>query len=113
MKKIKTYIGLRTLKTTAAVIIAMMIVQLYGTSPSKLIFAMLGAMAAVQPTFRESIEVCLSEIIGVVFGAVIGIILSLFRLHPLVETGIGIILIITLIMAFVSATPPVFLALSW
>lgn len=96
MKKIKTYIGLRTLKTTAAVIIAMMIVQLYGTSPSKLIFAMLGAMAAVQPTFRESIEVCLSEIIGVVFGAVIGIILSLFRLHPLVETGIGIILIITL-----------------
>lgn len=96
MRKFRTYIGLRTLKTVAAVIISMMIVQLLGTTPSKLIFAMLGAMAAVQPTFRESVEVCLAEIIGVIFGAVVGIVLSFFRLHPLIQTGIGIIMIITL-----------------
>lgn len=96
IKKFKTYIGLRTLKTTAAVIISMIIVQLFGTTPSKLIFAMVGAMSAVQPTFKESIEACLSQIIGVVFGAVVGIILSFFQLHPLVQTGIGIIMIISL-----------------
>ena len=44
-------IGMRTVKTVAAVIIAMVIVDLYGATSSKLILAMLGAMAAVQPTF--------------------------------------------------------------
>ena len=39
-------IGLRTLKTVAAVLAAMVIVDAYGATASKLIFAMLGAMAA-------------------------------------------------------------------
>lgn len=95
-KKIKLHIGLRTLKTTAAVIIAMLIVDALGATSSKLIFAMLGAMAAVQPTFKESIESCLAQIIGVVFGALAGVLLLALKLPPLVTTGIGIILVITL-----------------
>lgn len=97
LKKLsKPHIGLRTIKTTAAVVIAMLIVEALGTTDSRLIFAMLGAMAAVQPTFKESIESALSQTIGVIFGAIAGILLLALRLPPLVATGIGIILVITL-----------------
>lgn len=95
-KQSKFHIGLRTIKTAIAVIVAMVIVEFLGASESKLIFAMLGAMAAVQPTFKESVESSLTQIIGVVFGAVIAVILQFLRLPPLVATGIGIVLVITL-----------------
>ena len=92
----KFLVGLRTIKTTVAVILSMIVVEFLGTSESKLIFAMLGAMTAVQPTFKESVESSLTQIIGVVFGAVMAILLQLLRLPPLVATGIGIVLVITL-----------------
>ena len=88
-------IGLRTVKTAAAVILAMIIVDAYGATTSKIIFAMLGAMAAVQPTFTESLESCLTQIVGVLFGAAVGVLLMGLRLPPLVATGIGIVLTIT------------------
>jgi len=77
MKKsrFRFHIGLRTVKTAAAVIIAMMIVESYGATTSKIIFAMLGAMAAVQPTFKDSLESCLTQITGVIFGALAGLLL--------------------------------------
>lgn len=97
MKKLPmVHIGLRTLKTALAVIIAMFIVDSYGATTSKLIFAMLGAMAAVQPSFRESVESCLTQIVGVLFGAVMGLALLALPVSSLVATGIGIVLVITL-----------------
>ncbi len=97
MKKyLKIHIGLRTMKTAVAVILSMYLVDHLGTTPSKLIFAMLGAMAAVQPTFRESLESCLTQIVGVIFGALVGITLMAVNLPHLVATGIGIIMVITL-----------------
>lgn len=95
-KTSRFHIGLRTIKTAAAVVIAMIVVDAYGATTSKLIFAMLGAMAAVQPTFKESLQSCLTQIIGVFFGAVVGILLLLLPLPHLVSAGIGIILVITL-----------------
>lgn len=92
----KIHIGLRTMKTTAAIVISMVIVDSYGASASKLIFAMLGAMAAVQPTFKDSVDSCLAQIIGVLFGAVASIVLSALPVPPLVATAIGMILVITL-----------------
>ena len=92
----KIHIGLRTLKTTAAIVISMVIVDYLGTSASKLIFAMLGAMAAVQPTFKESWDACLAQIVGVLFGAFCSIVLLMLPLPPLVATGIGMVLVITL-----------------
>ena len=74
-RKIKIRIGLRTIKTVAAVIIAMIIVDLYGTTASKLLFAMSGAMAAVQLTFKDSLESCLTQIVGVFLGALAGVLL--------------------------------------
>ncbi len=95
-KRIRFHVGLRTLKTAAAVLIAMVISNAYGTSDAKLIFAMLGAMAAVQPTFKESVQSSLTQIVGVLFGAVVGILLLLLPLPKLIITGIGIVLVITL-----------------
>lgn len=92
----KIHIGLRTLKTTAAIVISMVIVDYLGASASKLIFAMLGAMAAVQPTFKESVDSCLAQIVGVLFGAGAAIVLSALPVPPLVATGIGMVLVITL-----------------
>ena len=89
-------IGLRTLKTVAAVLAAMVIVDAYAATASKLIFAMLGAMAAVQPTFKASLEACIAQIVGVVFGALAGVVLLALPGSPLIATGIGIVLVITL-----------------
>lgn len=92
----KVHIGLRTIKTTVAIVIAMAVVDYLGTSASKLIFAMLGAMAAVQPTFKESWDSCLAQIVGVLFGALASIVLLMLPVSPLVATAIGMILVITL-----------------
>ena len=97
LKKFSRFrIGLRTVKTVAAVIIAMIIVDSYGATASKLIFAMLGAMAAVQPTFKDSLDSCKAQIVGVVLGALASVLLLALKLPPLVTIGIGIVFLITL-----------------
>lgn len=95
-KRLRIHIGLRTIKTTASVILAMILVDTYGATPSKLIFAMLGAMAAVQPNFKESLESALSQILGVLYGAAAGLLLMALRMPPLVTAGIGIVMVITM-----------------
>ena len=92
--------GARTVKTIAAVVISMLIVDTYGTTPSKLIFAMLGAMAAMEPTFKESVSACLTQIVGVLLGGLAGVLLRLLPLPQLACVAIGILLIITLYNVF-------------
>lgn len=96
IKNVNFHVGLRTIKTAVAVVLSMIFVELYGATTSKLTFAMLGAMAAVQPTFKDSVESCLTQIIGVLFGAVAGVLLLLLPVHFLVATAIGLVLVITL-----------------
>ena len=93
-------IGPRTIKTAAAVLVAMVIVHFYGTTESRLTFAMLGAMAAVEQTFRDSLRSCMAQIVGVVFGSVVGVVLLAIPMHDLLRTGIGIVLSITLYNTF-------------
>ena len=93
-KHARFHIGLRTVKTVIAVIAAMIIVDFYGTTSSKLVFAMLGAMAAMQPTFKDSLEACLTQIVGVLFGGVMGALLRMLPVPHLVATGIGLVLVI-------------------
>lgn len=100
MKPTKVRIGLRTLKTAVAVVISMAIVNAYGATTSKLIFAMLGAMAAMEPTFKESLESCLTQVVGVFFGAVVGVALMQLPIPTLVAAFVGIVLVITLYNAF-------------
>jgi len=106
MNKRKLHIGLRTVKTAVAIIIAMTLVEPYGATSSRLIFAMLGAMAAVQPTFRESLEACVSQTVGVIVGIVMGIILLALPTGPLASVLIGTILIIALYNMFYPSASP-------
>lgn len=99
-KRNKFRIGLRTLKTAAAVIISMIIVTAYGATTSKLIFAMLGAMAAMEPSFKESLESCLTQIVGMIFGALAGVLLLALPLNHVLVAGIGIVFVITLYNVF-------------
>ena len=93
-------IGLRTIKTAAAVIVSMLIVTSYGATTSRLIFAMLGAMATMEHTFKESLESCLTQILGMTFGALTGVLLLYLPLPSLLLAGIGIIFVITLYNVF-------------
>lgn len=90
------HIGLRTVKTTAAIIISMALVHFYGTTDSKHIFAMLGAMAAMENTFQESLEACLTQFIGLVFGAMVSLLLLLLPIHSVLQCTIGILLTISM-----------------
>ena len=99
-RRIRFHIGLRTIKTVLAVVLSMIIVDSYGATTSKLIFAMLGAMSAVQPTFKESLESCITQIAGVLFGAAAGVVLLALPVSHLTATAVSIILIITLYNAF-------------
>lgn len=93
-------IGLRTIKTAAAAIIAMLIISSFGLSSTKMIFAMLGAMATMEHTFKESLEACFTQIIGLICGTILGILLLALPLPHLLDAGIGIVLVITLYNAF-------------
>lgn len=90
----KVKLGLRTVKTAAAVVISLALAELFGRSDGRLIFAVLGVMAAVQPTFKESWESCLTQILGVLLGAVSGVLLHLLPISPAITAGAGVLLVI-------------------
>lgn len=94
------HIGRRTLKTAAAVIIAMMLVSIYGATTSKMIFAMLGAMGVMEPTFKKSVEACLTQFVGMFFGAVMGVLFLKLSWPWQISVGVGIVLVITLYNVF-------------
>lgn len=106
MKLKKIHIGLRTLKTALAAIIAMSIVSLYGSSNAKYMFAAMGAMQVTQKTIKQSFDACLTQFLGVSYGAVIGIILLNTPLPSVVAAGIGIIILITTYNTFNIKFPP-------
>ncbi len=90
----KIHIGRRTIKTVAAVVIAMLAAEYFGTTSSRLIFAMMGAMEAVRPTFKESVEAVLSQFIGIVVGALAAVLLHTLLIPDIVAAGIGILIVI-------------------
>lgn len=92
----RIHIGRRTFKTALAVIISLIIVSILGTSAAKMVFAMLGAMCAMENTFKQSVEACLTQIVGMIFGAIVAAGLSLLPIHSLLAVGIGIVIIIVL-----------------
>lgn len=106
MKHRKIHIGLRTVKTSIAIVLAMILVEPYGATSAKLIFAMLGAMAAVQPTFKESLEACVTQTVGVIFGALTGVLLVALPTDPLLSVLLGIIFVITVYTLLPSAFSP-------
>ena len=92
----RIHIGLRTVKTALAIITAMVIAEQFGGTGDKLIFAMLGAMSVMEPTFKDSLTACLSQIAGVCIGAAISILLLALPIRSLTAVGAGVVLIIVL-----------------
>ena len=90
----KIHIGRRTIKTVAAVVIAMLVAEFCGSTSSKLIFAMMGAMEAVRPTFKESVEAVVSQFVGIVVGALAAVLLHTLPIPYVVAAGIGILIVI-------------------
>lgn len=95
-KSIQFRIGIRTVKSAIAVMIAMAVVYFYGVTTSRIIFAVLGAMEAMQPTIKASLRSCLTQVTGVISGALFGLFLNALGLHPLITTGIGIVMVISI-----------------
>lgn len=91
----KLRIGPRTLKTAFAVTLSIIVVYFYGSSTSNLIFATIGALSAMGATFKDSLESCFSQIAGVIFGVIAGVLLLSMHMPPLFASGIGIIVVIT------------------
>lgn len=96
----RIHIGRRTFKTALAVLISLIIVSFYGATTSKMIFAMLGAMSAMEMTFQKSLESCLTQFVGMFFGVFVGVALRSLPINALVCVGIGIIIIIVLYNLF-------------
>lgn len=88
-------IGPRTLKTALAVTLSIIMVSFYGSSTSNLIFATIGALSAMGATFKESLQSCFSQIVGVLFGVIAGVLLLSMHMPPLLASGIGVIIVIT------------------
>ena len=93
-------IGMRTIKTVLAVIIAMLLVETNISSYSHLSLAMLGAVAAVQPSFKESIDSSRAQIVGTITGGIVGSLLLLTPLPTIVITGIAVVVVITVYNLF-------------
>lgn len=94
-KRSRFRIGMRTVKTVISVIIAMMIVETNISPYTNLSVAMLGAIAAVQPSFKESLESCAGQVLGSIFGLAVGILLLMLPIDHVVATGIAVVLVIT------------------
>ncbi|MBQ4642083.1 MAG: FUSC family protein [Oscillospiraceae bacterium] len=96
LEHFKPHIGLRTLKTALAVMLAIAVADAYGATDSRLVFAMLGAMLTMEPTFRDAFLTFIFRTVGVLLGAVMGVLLQMLPLPQLVSIGIGVVLLITL-----------------
>ena len=94
----RIHIGRRTLKSAIAVTLALIVVSMYGTTSasSRMVFAMLGAMSAMENTFKQSLEACLSQFIGMILGAVVAACLSFVPIHSVLTVGIGVVVIIVI-----------------
>ena len=94
----RIHIGKRTIKSAIAVILALMAVSRLGTTSasSRMVFAMLGAMSAMENTFKQSWEACKAQIIGMMLGALVAAGLSFVPIHSMVTVGIGVIIVIVI-----------------
>lgn len=94
----RIHIGRRTLKSAIAVIIALMVVSMFGTTSasSRMVFAMLGAMCAMENTFKQSLEACMAQFIGMILGAIVAAALSFVPIHSMLTVGIGVVVIIVI-----------------
>lgn len=96
LQNVHNPVGLRTLKTAAAVSLSLLAVEHYGASAAKMVFAVSGAIAAMEPTFKGSLRSCAAQIISVIVGVLLSLAMLELDLHGAVAVGIGVILIMAM-----------------
>ena len=94
----RVHIGRRTIKSAIAVTLALMAVSRLGatSASSRMVFAMLGAMSAMENTFKQSLEACKAQIIGMMLGAMVAAGLSFVPMYSMLAVGMGVIIIIVI-----------------
>ena len=93
IRNIHSPVGWRTVKTAAAVAISILMVERYGTSADELLFGVMGAFSAMEPTFKASVRGCIAQITGVIIGVILSLVMGAVEVPGVVAAGIGIILI--------------------
>lgn len=91
----RLHVGMRTVKSAVAVTVALLIVEQYGATAGKMIFALIGALSAMEPTFKGAVRSCLTQICGVISGAIFGVLMSRLPVDAVWVIGLGVVLIIT------------------
>ena len=94
LPRFKFPVGLRMIKTALSIVLALLVVEQYGASPAKVVFATIGAMSAVGPTFTASLLACLTQICGVVIGALLGLLMTALHVPDMAAVGISVIAIL-------------------
>lgn len=94
MKKWRIPVGMRTVKTALSVMLALLVVEQYGASPAKVVFATIGAISAVAPTFTASLQACLTQICGVGIGVLLALAMTALNVPDMLAVGIGVIVIL-------------------
>ncbi len=98
---------MRTVKTALSVSLALMIIEHYGASPAKVVFATIGAISAVAPTFKASLEACLTQICGVVVGVLLAVCMLSLNIPTMIVVGVGVIFILSAYQYFQLKLVPV------
>lgn len=92
-------LGLRTLKTAIAVTLSVLLVRLFAAESLTVFYAAFGSLVAMETTFSKSLMQGLTQLVGVLFGTVLGYVsLLLFPVSvPAWLVGLGVLLLITLL----------------
>lgn len=106
-KRVHIPVGLRTLKTSVAVAAAILLVERYGTSADELLFGVMGAFSAMEPTFKGSVRGCVAQIGSVIVGVLLSLAMRMLDIPGVVAAGAGIILIMAIYQIFHWRASPV------
>ena len=107
LAKFRVRIGLRTLKTALAVTIAILLVEQYGTSAAGLLFAVMGAFSAMEPTVNASLRGCAAQIGSVFVGVCLALVMRALGIPGVLAAGFGIILVMVFYQLFRLHSSPV------
>ena len=107
LKRIHSPVGLRTLKTAVAVAAAILLVERFGTSADELLFGVMGAFSAMEPTFKASVRGCIAQISGVIVGVLLSLAIGALNIPGVIAAGVGIVLVMALYQLLHWKTSPV------
>lgn len=106
-EKFRIPLGWRTLKTAAAVAISIFIIEQYAPSTDGLLFAVMGAFSAMEPTIKAALRSCVTQIAGVVVGVILALLMRAVTASNIVAAGVGIIFIMVLYQLARTKSSPV------